>query len=85
MAGTSPGRFFAAGVGIFLERDSIYEYSHLAELPAARVRVPRGKIYSPFIGQTLSRGVQISGWRGVGGEGRRVACVAKYMCPYCDI
>lgn len=51
----------------------------LAELPA-RVRVPRGKIYSPFTGQMLSRGVQTSGWRerererGIGGEEEGQSC-----------
>ena len=61
----------------------------LAELPA-RVRVPRGKIYSPFTGQMLSRGVQTSGWRERERERERswwrgggtiVLRVAKYTYP----
>lgn len=49
--------------------DRIYEYNHIAEL-AARACLSRAKekrIYSPFIGQMLSRGVQISGRRLVRG------------------
>lgn len=52
--------------------DRIYEYNHIAELVArACLSHTKKRIYSPFIGQMLSRGVQISGRRLVRGAALR--------------